>query len=61
MTVTIPLVVIIAILAFACYRYMGLRLWHLIICLILGFLLAATSFAPEIDNLLSAILHGGAK
>jgi hypothetical protein len=61
MTVTIPLVAIIAIVAFICYRFMGLRLWHLILCLILGFLLAATSFAPEIQNLLNAILRGGHK
>jgi hypothetical protein len=61
MTVTLPLVAIIAIIAFVCYRFMGLRLWHLVVCLILGFLLAATSFAPEIQNLLNAVLHGGHK
>jgi hypothetical protein len=59
MTVTIPLVLVIGILAYACYRYMGLRLWHLLVCLLLGFLLAATSFAPEIQNFLNALLHGG--
>ena len=61
MTVTIPLVAIIAIVAFACYRFLGLRLWHLVVCLLLGFLLAATSAAPEIQNLINAILHGGRK
>jgi hypothetical protein len=61
MTVTIPLVAIIAIVAFACYRFLGLRLWHLVVCLLLGFLLAATSAAPEIQNLINAILHGGHK
>jgi F0F1-type ATP synthase assembly protein I len=61
MTVTIPLVLVIAIVTYACYRYMGLKLWHLIVCLLLGFLLAATSAAPEIQNFLNAILHGGHK
>jgi hypothetical protein len=61
MTVTIPLVAIIAIVAFICYRFLGLRLWHLVVCLLLGFLLAATSAAPEIQNLINAILHGGRK
>jgi hypothetical protein len=61
MTVTIPLVAVIGILAFVCYQYMGLRLWHLLVCLLLGFLLAATTAAPEIQNLLNAILHGGHK
>ncbi len=40
---------------------MGLRLWHLLVCLLLGFLLAATSAAPEIQNLLNTVLHGGHK
>ena len=61
MTVTIPLVAIIAIIAYLCYRYMGLRLWHLLVCLVLGFLLAATSAAPQIRTLLNALIHGGHK
>ena len=61
MTVTIPLVLVIGIAAWACYRYMGLRLWHLIVCMLLGFLLAATSFAPDIQNFINAVLHGTGK
>ena len=61
MTVTIPLVAIIAIIAYLCYRYMGLRLWHLLVCLVLGFLLAATSAAPQIRTLLNALIHWGHK
>jgi hypothetical protein len=56
-TVTIPLVVLVAALALVAWRYMGLRMWHLIVCLLLGFLLAATSAAPEINNLVTGILH----
>jgi F0F1-type ATP synthase assembly protein I len=59
MTVTIPLVAVIGVAAWICYRYMGLRVWHLLVCLLLGFLLAATSFAPEIQNVLNALIHGG--
>ena len=61
MTVTIPLVAVIGIVACICYRYMGLKLWHLLVCLLLGFLLAATSFAPEIQNIISTLIHGGHK
>ena len=61
MTVTIPLVLVIGVAAWACYRYMGLRLWHLIVCLLLGFLLAATSYAPDISNFINAVLHGTRK
>ena len=55
MTVTIPLVVIFGILVFIAYRYMGLRAWHLVVALIFGFLLAATTAAPEIRSLLSSL------
>jgi F0F1-type ATP synthase assembly protein I len=61
MTVTIPLVAIAAIIAYLCYRFLGLKLWHLLVCLILGFLLAATSFAPQIQTLLNALIHGSHK
>ena len=55
MTVSIPLVVIFGILVFVAYRYMGLRAWHAIVALIFGFLLAATTAAPEIHTLLSSL------
>jgi hypothetical protein len=52
-TVTIPLVALAAILVYVAYRYMGLRLWHALLALVLGFLLAATSAAPTIQSLLT--------
>jgi hypothetical protein len=55
MTVSIPLVVIFGILVFVAYRYTGLRAWHAIVALIFGFLLAATTAAPEIHSLLSSL------
>ena len=57
MTVSIPLVVIFGILVFVAYRYMGLRAWHAIVALIFGFLLAATTAAPEIHSLLSSLVN----
>lgn len=57
MNVTLPLIAIVALVVWIAYRYMGLRVWHAIVSLILGFLLAATSAAPEIRNLLSVIAH----
>jgi hypothetical protein len=57
LTVTIPLVAILTALAWAAWRYMGLRIWHLIVCLLLGFLLAATSAAPEISDLVTGIIR----
>jgi hypothetical protein len=57
-TVTIPLVLLVAALVLVCYRYMGLRLWHLLVCLLLGFLVAATSYGPQIQNFLNAVFYG---
>jgi hypothetical protein len=60
-TVSIPLVLIIAVIAFACYRWMGLRAWHLVVCILLGFLLAASPLGPQIQIVLNYWLHGGRK
>jgi hypothetical protein len=57
MTVSIPLIAIVAIVAYLAYRHMGLRAWHAIICTLLGFLLAATSDAPQIRSFLTAIIQ----
>jgi hypothetical protein len=57
MTVTIPLVAIVALIVYIAYRYMGMRIWHALVAIILGFLLAATAAAPEIRNILDAAVH----
>ena len=51
MTVSFLLVALIVIVAYVAYRHMGLRVWHAVVCLILGFLLASTAAAPEISSL----------
>ena len=57
MTVSIPLLAIMAIAVYVVYRYMGLKVWHALVCLILGFLLASTGAAPQINSVLSGIVH----
>jgi hypothetical protein len=37
---------------------MGLRVWQAILCLLFGFFIAATAAAPEIRNLVTAIVQG---
>jgi hypothetical protein len=61
MTVTVPLVLIVAAIIWVAYRYMGLRVWQAILCLVFGFLLAATTAAPEIRSLITAIVQWLAK
>jgi hypothetical protein len=57
MAVSIPLVVIVGAIVFVAWRYMGLRAWQALICLIFGFLLAATTLAPDIGQAITAVVR----
>jgi hypothetical protein len=57
MAVSIPLVAIFGAIVYVAWRYMGLRIWHGIACIIFGFLLAATNIAPQISNLINGIVQ----
>ena len=61
MTVSIPLVVLLGAVVFVAWRYMGLRVWQAVVCLVFGFLLAATSAAPSIHNLITGVVQWLAK
>jgi hypothetical protein len=57
MTVSIPLLTLMVIVAYVAYRHYGLRTWHAVVCLVLGFLLASTGAAPQINSVLSGLVH----
>jgi hypothetical protein len=57
MTVSIPLLTLMVIVVYVAYRHMGLKVWHALVCLILGFLLASTGAAPQINSVLSGLVH----
>lgn len=57
MTVSVPLVIILGALVWVAWRFMGLRTWQAVLCLLLGFLLAATSAAPEISHVVTGIVR----
>jgi hypothetical protein len=57
MTVSIPLVAVLGLGVYLAYRYMGLKVWQAVVCLLCGFLLAATTAAPGIRHLLGSILQ----
>src|SRR5579859_5676972 len=56
-TVSIPLVVVLGAFVWLAWRYMGLRTWQAVLCLLLGFLLAATSSAPVIRHAVTQIVR----
>ena len=57
MTVSIPLVALVGAVVYIAWRYMGLRIWQAILCLVFGFLLAATTAAPEIHSLITGLVQ----
>jgi hypothetical protein len=57
LTVSIPLVALLGAVVFVAWRYMGLRVWQVILCLLFGFFLAATTAAPQITHLVTAIVQ----
>ncbi|TDD24089.1 hypothetical protein E1287_38405 [Actinomadura sp. KC06] len=57
MNLSVPLVVVLGAVVWVAWRYMGLRGWHIAMCLLFGFFLAATSGAPEIRQLASVLVQ----
>jgi hypothetical protein len=57
MNVSLPLWLLLAAVAWMAWRYMGLRVWHAVVCLLFGFFLAATSAAPEIRRVVTTLLQ----
>ena len=57
MTVSIPLVALAGAVVYIAWRYLGLRVWQAVVCLVFGFLLAATTAAPEISNLITGVVQ----
>ena len=57
MTVSIPLVALAGVAVYLAWRFMGLRIWQAVLCLLFGFLLAATTAAPEIHTLITSLIQ----
>jgi hypothetical protein len=56
-TVSIPLVALLGAVVFVAWRYMGLKVWQVLLCLLFGFFLAATTAAPQITHLVTGIVR----
>ena len=53
----IPLAVV-ALVVYLLHRHQGMRLWHAIVCLLAGVILAGSVVGPDISNVLSQISGG---
>ncbi|MFJ9470107.1 hypothetical protein [Streptomyces caniferus] len=50
MTVNLPLVVVLGLIAWGAVKFLGVRLWIVIVIALFGFYLADTFLAPAIDS-----------
>jgi hypothetical protein len=50
-------VAILGAIVYVAWRYMGLRVWQAVLCLLFGFLLAATTAAPSIQSTITAVVR----
>jgi hypothetical protein len=57
MVISIPLFVIVGVIVYVAWRYMGLRVWQMLASVTLGVLFAATPAGPHITALLSGLVQ----
>jgi hypothetical protein len=57
LTITLSVALLLGMTVFVLCRYAGLRLWHAVICIVLGFYLASTSFAPDIAQFTQSLFR----
>ncbi|MGK5446436.1 hypothetical protein [Streptomyces radiopugnans] len=50
MTVSLPLVAVLGVIAWAAMKFLGIRLWVVVVIALFGFYLADTFLAPAIDT-----------
>ncbi|MDG9701822.1 hypothetical protein [Streptomyces sp. DH37] len=50
MTVSLPLVLVLGVIAWATVKFLGIRLWVVVVIALFGFYLADTFLAPAIDT-----------
>ena len=57
MTVTLSAALLLGAAVVLLCKYAGLKIWHAAVCIILGFYLASTSFAPYIAQFTQSLFR----
>ena len=57
MTVTISVAALLGVAVFLLCKYAGLKIWQAAVCILFGFYLASTSFAPYITQFTSNLFR----
>lgn len=50
MTVSLPLVLVLGLIAWGAVKFLGVRIWLVVVIALFGFLLSHTFLAPAIDS-----------
>ncbi|MFI2644819.1 hypothetical protein [Streptomyces sp. NPDC018610] len=50
MTVSLPLVLVLGLIAWGAVKFLGVRVWLVVVIALFGFLLSKTFLAPAIDS-----------
>lgn len=56
LAISLSIDLVLAAIVWLLYRYAGLKAWHGVLCVLLGFFLATSSFAPQIRAITTAII-----
>ena len=57
MTLTISVVLLLSAVVIVLCRYAGLRVWHALVCIVLGFYLASSSLAGDISQITQSLFR----
>ena len=57
MTVSVSAALVLGAGVVILCRYAGLRVWHAAVCIVFGFYLASSSFAPDIASIMTSLFR----
>jgi len=57
LAVTLSVVLLLGAVVVVLCRYAGLRVWHALVCIVLGFYLASSSLAPDIAQITHSLFR----
>jgi hypothetical protein len=57
LAISVSLIALLAVAVWTLYKFANLKLWHGLVCMLLGFYLASSSVAPQIRTTMTSIIH----
>jgi hypothetical protein len=57
LAISLSLVLVLGVAVWLIHKYGGMKAWQGAVCVLFGFFLATTSFAPEIRSVVTAVIR----